>query len=258
MPKTIIDHAFILAAGKGTRLRPYTDNCPKPLVPAGGQPIIDHVLDRLEDAKISHVTVNLHYMADMLEAHLKRRGHPALTFSRESELLETGGGVKKALNTMGGGPFFVVSGDSFWIDRPGQKALKRMAAAWDPEKMDLLLMMQPLSKMILTEGRGDYDVLPDGRAVRSKSKSGACMWTSVRLCTPELFEDTPDDHFSFLELMDRAESRGRLYGLIHDGDWHHISTPDDLERVNEHLKKEKKESPRSHEAHEENTKKISS
>jgi MurNAc alpha-1-phosphate uridylyltransferase len=237
LPRTVIDHAFILAAGKGTRLRPYTDNCPKPLVPAGGQPIIDHVLDRLEEGGVTHVTVNLHYMADMLEAHLRRRGHPAVTFSREAELLETGGGVRNALDTMGAGPFFVVSGDSFWIDDPGRRALARLAAFWDPGKMDLLLLMQPLSRMILTEGRGDYDILPDGRAVRSRDKTGACMWTSVRLCAPSLFDGTPETPFSFLELMDRAESRGRLYGLVHEGDWHHISTPADLERVNAAMKR---------------------
>ena len=103
--------------------------------------------------------------------------------------------------------------------------------------MDLLLMMQPLSRMTLTEGRGDYDVMPDGRAVRSRTQSGSGMWTSVRLCTAELFDDTPDGPFSFLELMDRAESRGRLYGLIHEGEWHHISTPADLERVNAAMKR---------------------
>lgn len=228
----MIDHAFILAAGKGTRLRPYTDTCPKPLVPVGGQPIIDHVLDRLEEGGVKHVAVNLHYMADMLESHLRRRGHPSIEFSHEAQLLETGGGMKKALPLLGKGPFFTVSGDSLWTDDPGSSALSRMEKMWDPTKMDLLLLLQPLSRMLLTEGRGDYDVLPDGRAVRSREKSGATMWTSVRLCAPSLFDNTPDGPFSFLELMDRAESRRRLYGLIHQGDWHHISTPADLERVN--------------------------
>jgi MurNAc alpha-1-phosphate uridylyltransferase len=226
------DHAFILAAGMGTRLRPYTDNCPKPMVEIGGRPIIDQVLDRLQEAGVTDVTVNLHYMAGMMETHLRQRSAPRLTFSHETALLDTGGGVKNALGTMGRNPFFITAGDSVWTDGPPGAALDRMVAAWDPAKMDMLLLLQPLTHMTLTEGRGDYDVLPDGRAVRSRDKSGVAMWTSVRLCKPSLFDDTPDGPFSFLTLMDRAEAQGKLYALMHDGDWHHISTPSDLERVN--------------------------
>ncbi len=230
------DHAFILAAGKGTRLRPYTDTMPKPMVAVDGQALIDHALDHLAGAGVRHVTINTHYMADKLENHLSQRlAPPTLMFSREETLLDTGGGIKKALSTMGDRPFFAVSGDGFWTDSSEDTALSRLCRAWDEETMDILLLLQPLSRMVLTRGVGDYDLTPDGRAIRSLDKKGAYMWTSIRLCRPGIFNDTPDDAFSFLELMDRAQSQGRLYGLVHDADWHHISTPEDLDRVAESL-----------------------
>lgn len=227
------DRAFILAAGLGTRLRPYTDTLPKPLVPAAGRPIIDHVIDRLVEGGIKKIVVNLHYKADLLRAHLETRQDAEILFSHEEKLMNTGGGIKKALPLLGDDPFFVVSGDSFWTDDPGASALRRMAAAWDGQKMDLLLMVQPLSRMTLTQGRGDYDMDPASHALtRAQDKGGAFMWTSVRMCAPALFENTPEEPFSFLELMDRSQARARLCGLEHKGEWHHISTPEDLERVN--------------------------
>ena len=241
--KTVPDHAFILAAGKGTRLKPYTDTCPKPLVKAGGTPLIDHALDHLERAGIRHVVVNLHYMAALLAEHLSTRPTPDIQLSYEKTLLDTGGGIKNALPLLGDAPFYVVSGDSLWTDNNapgGQTALARMAKMWDPERMDLLLLLQPLSRMTLTPGLGDYNLESNGQARRAADKSGAYMWTSIRLCKPELFNHTPDGPFSFLELMDRAERQGRLYGLVHDSDWHHISTAVDLDRVNEALKHRKR------------------
>ena len=154
------DHAFILAAGKGTRLRPYTDSAPKPMVAVGGRTLIDRTLDKLEEAGVTHVTVNLHYMADILEAHLAKRGSPAITLSHEPDLLDTGGGVKKALRTLGEKPFYVIAGDNLWTDGPSGNALLRLAAAWDDARMDILTLMQPLSGMVLTQGLGDYDLRP--------------------------------------------------------------------------------------------------
>ncbi|MCB9990284.1 MAG: nucleotidyltransferase family protein [Rhodospirillales bacterium] len=230
------NQAIILAAGKGTRLKPYTDTCPKPLVEIAGKPIIDHALDNLAAAGIQKTAVNLHYMGDMLETHLSQRARPQMLFSREQTLLDTGGGLKKAMRLLDDGPFFAVSGDSFWTDTPGQPgALERMAAAWDGDKMDLLLLLQPLSAMSLTPGLGDYDIAPDGRGLRSAAKTGTHMWTSIRLCSPALFDNTPDTPFSFLDLMDRAEKQGRLYTLGHKGAWHHITTADDVGRLNDTL-----------------------
>lgn len=226
------ERAFILAAGMGARLRPYTDKCPKPMVPVNGKPIIDYALDKLLVVNIDNVTVNLHYLGDVLEEHLSSRVRPAITLSREESLLDTGGGMKKALSTMGGKPFYALNGDALWTDGP-QPALARLATVWDSRRMDLLLLLQPVGRMVLTRGVGDYDIMPDGRAVRSKDKTGTHMWTSLRICHPRLFENTPDEPFSFLELMDKAEAAGRLYALEHDADWHHINTPEELESVEE-------------------------
>lgn len=233
------DHAFILAAGKGTRLRPYTDSMPKPLVEVGGRSLIERILDRLKDAGVSRVTVNLHYMADMLEERLSQRTDMEIFFSREDSLLDTGGGIKKALHTLGDKPFYVIAGDSLWTDGPSGSALLRLAENWDDERMDILTFLQPVSAMALTQGVGDFDRADDGRTIRRPDKSGAYMWTNIRINHPRIFENVPDGPFSFLSLMDEAECRGRFYSLIHDGDWHHISTPGDLERVNEAFRREK-------------------
>jgi MurNAc alpha-1-phosphate uridylyltransferase len=233
------EHAFILAAGMGKRLRPYTDNCPKPLVKAAGKPLIDYALDHIQAAGIGKVTVNLHYMADMLAAHLAPRKHPLITISYEDTLMDTGGGIKRALPQIGTEPFVVVSGDSLWTNGP-VPALDRMIDKWDPDKMDILLLLQPVSRMTMTRGIGDYDIAHDGKAIRRPDKSGFYMWTSVRICAPQLFENTPDGPFSFLKLMDRAEKEGRVYAVIHDADWHHITTSDDLDRVNAVLTNQKR------------------
>jgi MurNAc alpha-1-phosphate uridylyltransferase len=237
------DKAFILAAGYGKRLRPYTDHCPKPLVPLAGQPIIGHVLDRLREAGVRQVTVNLHYMGDMLADYLRQRKDMEIVLSFETELMETGGGVKQALPTQGDEPFYVVSGDSTWDNGASGIALHRLADKWKGSHMDLLLMMQPLDRMELTPGVGDYDVRKDGRAVRSLEKTGVYMWSSVRVCSARLFDNTPDGPFSFLMLMDRAQGSDRLYGHVHDGEWYHITTPEDLDRVNEALAHSSSPSP---------------
>lgn len=227
--------AFILAAGLGTRLRPYTDHCPKPMVRIAGRSIIDRALDRLEAAGVREVCVNLHYMADVLEAHLRARTGPKIRFFPEPALLNTGGGVKKALDFMQNAPFYILNGDALWTDGPSGPALLRLAEAFDPARMDLLLLLQPVESMVLTQGVGDYDLdaagAPFGKALRRTDQRGSCMFTGIRVVHPRLFENTPEGPFSFLTLMDRAQEAGRLFGLIHDGDWHHISTPGDLERV---------------------------
>jgi MurNAc alpha-1-phosphate uridylyltransferase len=229
--------AFILAAGMGTRLRPMTDNCPKPLVKVNGKPIIDYVLDDLIAAGVRDVVVNTHYLAGLMESHLAARGDDIIIhISREDELLETGGGLKKGLHFMKGEPFYVVSGDSFW-ENGTQPALQRLAEAWNEDEMDMLLMLQPVGKMTLTGGVGDYDFVEDGKITRSLDQTGDYMWTSVRICKPEIFDGTPDGAFSFLQVMDAVEATGRLHGMVHDGEWHHISTPDDLAKTDEYFKK---------------------
>lgn len=234
------DKAFILAAGLGTRMRPLTDERPKPMVEVAGRALIDYALDHLAEAGISDVTVNLHHKAEMLQQYLQQKSFVQFHFSFEEELLDTGGGIKKAIQHFDAAPFYVVSGDALWSDGPGGSALKRLAAAWDPAKMDILILLQDVRSMKLTKGIGDYHLEEDGRAVRSYERQGTHMFTSIRLNAPKIFDMAPEGAFSYLDLMDAAQKRGRLFGLEHDGDWHHISTPADLAAVNAALDKQKK------------------
>lgn len=228
--------AFILAAGKGTRLRPHTDTMPKPMVPVGGVPIIGRTLQKLDEAGVSDVMINLHHLPDVLETYLQKIQRPHIHYSHEDALLDTGGGVQKILPFFEGQDFFMINGDALWIEGPGGPALDRLAAAWDPEAMDILLLLQPTGEMTLTGGVGDYDIAPDGRATRRPDKGGSHMFAGLRITTPRIFDRTIGEAYSFLALMDRTEAAGRLYGLVHDGEWHHISTPDDLARVDAHLR----------------------
>lgn len=227
----IPEKAFILAAGFGKRLRPYTDELPKPMVKIHGQTMIDQALDKLGNVGVKQCVVNTHYKAEILHEHLSARQNPEIILSHEPEILDTGGGIKAAMKHFDA-PFFVLSGDSVWEDTPGQNTLQTLARHWNPEKMDILILLQPVQSMSLKHGVGDYDLDADGRAVRSADKTGAYMFTSIRINAAQIFETAPEQPFSYLELLDRAEKAGRLYGLVHEGMWHHISTPEDLEAVN--------------------------
>lgn len=234
----MIDKAFILAAGLGTRMRPLTDSTPKPLLEVAGRTLIDHALDKLEKAGVNDVTVNLHYLGGQIRTHLGKRKSPALHFSEEPQLLDTGGGIQKTLPHFGDDPFYVISGDSLWQDAPGTDTLKSLAAAWDPAKMDIMILLQDIRTMRLTEGVGDYHLEPDGRAVRAYDRRGTHMFTSIRINAPRIFTSKPENlPFSYLDLLDQAQKRGRLFGLEHRGQWHHLSTPADIAAVNEHFAK---------------------
>lgn len=241
----IIDKAFILAAGEGTRLRPYTLERPKPLIEIAGKSLIDSAIDHLAQIGIKDITVNTHYMADMLENHLAARPKdegrqmPRLRISREAERLETGGGIKNALKNFNDEPFFCVSSDWLWTNNVAN-ILQKIATMWDSDKMDLLLYLQPVANMTLTSASGDYHIAEDGRLTRALDRRGEHMWTSVRIMHPRIFEDSPEGAFSLLPQIDRAQEQGRLYGMTADTYWHHISTAADLEAVraafkNKHL-----------------------
>lgn len=231
----IPESAFILAAGLGTRLKPYTDTMPKPMVPVNGQPIIGHILDSLVRAGVKTATVNLHHKAEILRDYLKTRTDIVIKESYEETLLETGGGTKKALPMIGGKPFYMINGDAFCLDGPSGPALLSLAKNFDEETMDILLLLEPVERMILTQGVGDYDVSADKRPIRRKDRQGKYMFAGIRICHPRIFENLPEGAYPFLPLMDKAELEGRLFAHIHDGDWHHISTPEDLNRVNQAL-----------------------
>lgn len=246
----IIEHAFITAAGWGKRMLPLTEDRPKPMVEAAGQPIIGHVLDRLVAARVKHIVVNLFYKPEMLQHFLQQyeAAHPGLTIVtvKEETLLDTGGGIRNGLDTLPDGPFYIVSGDSFWEDSGAVPALAQLAREWDGDKMDMLLLLQPLKDMYPTAGTGDYHMDEAGKLKRAGDKSGAYAWTSVRIIkNKRLFDGTPEGPFSFLDLMDAAQSAGKLYGRILNGQWHHLTSPGDVRAVNAYFA-DRKDSGESH------------
>ena len=218
--------AFVLAAGLGTRMRPLTDRLPKPLVPVGGRALIDHVLDRIAAAGIARAVVNVHYMADAIESHLASRKKPAITISDErAQLLDTGGGVRKALPLLGDKPFLVHNSDSIWLET-GPSNIARLAAAFDPERMDTLLLLAPVATSLGYDGRGDFDLAPDQRLSRVvKGDRAAYVFTGISIVHPRLLQNTPDGPFSLNLVWDRAIADGRMCGIPLDGTWMHVGDP---------------------------------
>lgn len=219
---------MVLAAGLGTRMRPLSESRPKPLVPVAGKALIDHVLDGLAAAGVSRAVVNVHYLADIIEAHLKERsGTPEITISDErGALLDTGGGVRQALPLLGGGPFFIHNSDALWREN-GASALNAMAALWDPSAMDALLLLAERETSLGYPGKGDFFLDDDGRlARRGDAPLAPLVFAGVSLCDARLFEDAPGGAFSLNVLWDRALQAGRLYGATLAGEWMHIGTPD--------------------------------
>jgi MurNAc alpha-1-phosphate uridylyltransferase len=219
--------AFVLAAGLGTRMRPYNGAIPKPLVAVGGKPLIDYVLDRLAAAGVERAVVNVHHLADALERHLASRDKPQIVISDErGTLLGTGGGIAKALPQLGAAPFFLVNSDTLWLD--GVKPnLARLAAAFDAGEMDALLLLAPSAGSIGYEGSGDYTMLPDGRLRRRAEREVApFIYAGAAILSPALFADAPAGAFALTLLFDRAGARGRLFGLRLEGVWMHVGTPE--------------------------------
>ena len=223
--------AMVLAAGFGERMRPITLKIPKPLVELAGRPLLDHVLDRLAGAGVETAAVNVHYLADQIEDRLSRRdsARPKLVVSDERDLLlDTGGGARKALPMLGAGPFFVHNADTVWSEG-ATPALERMLRLWDPDTMECLLLLAPLSSSIGYWGKGDFSMAQDGRlARRGERQIVPFAFAGVSLCDERLFAESPEGPFSLNLLWDRALARGRLFGVRLDGRWMHIGTPDAL------------------------------
>lgn len=215
--------AMVLAAGLGLRMRPLTLDRPKPLIELAGRTLLDRVLDALAAAGIEEAVVNSHYLGAMIAARVARRTRPRITLSPEETLLDTGGGVARALPRLGKGPFFVINADIAWDDGP-RPALVRLATAWRDTTMDALLLVQPASRAVGYDGPGDFD-LADGKLVRRSGDRAAFVFTGVQLLHPRLFAQAPAGAFSLNLLYDRAATAGRLCGLVHDGAWYHIGTP---------------------------------
>jgi MurNAc alpha-1-phosphate uridylyltransferase len=221
--------AFVLGAGKGERMRPLTSAIPKPLVPLGGKPLIDHVLDRLAAAGITRAVVNVHYLADRLEKHLAHRTTPEIIISDErSELLDTGGGAVRALPKLGPGSFVIHNSDSVWIEGLGSN-LDSLLEAWDEKTMDSLMLVAPLAASIGYDGLGDFQMDPIGRLTRqSGAKMAPFVFAGASIAHRRLFDDAPQGPFSLNRLWDESIAKGRLYGLRLEGIWMHVGTPQAL------------------------------
>jgi MurNAc alpha-1-phosphate uridylyltransferase len=235
-PKTIT-RAMILAAGKGVRMRPLTNDRPKALVEVGGRALIDHALDRLVAVGVKHVVVNVHYYADRLVDHLKRRRDIDLVISDETkEILDTGGGIKKALHHFGNEPFFTHNCDTLWVSGL-TNALQRMLTAWEPVSMDCLMLLAATVSSLGYDGRGDFEMADNGLLKRREEQRVApFVWTGVQIIHPRLFEGSPEGAFSTNMLWDRAIEAERLYGIRLDGTWMHVGTPEGLGEAESFLK----------------------
>lgn len=227
--------AFILAAGMGTRLRPYTDTMPKPMVAINGISIIRRAIEKLQQAGVCEIVINLHYLADVLKDHLADICSPNIILSYEDALLNTGGGVQKQISRFEGKPFYIINGDALWDDGT-PTALERLANKWDGNTMDILLLLEPEEKMI-SGFVGDYDCDVMGHAIRNTNKEGTYMFAGIRIAHPRIFDGLQEGSLSFLSLMDKAQQDKRLFGVVHNDAWYHISTPEDLEAVDALYKK---------------------
>jgi MurNAc alpha-1-phosphate uridylyltransferase len=223
MPET----AMVLAAGLGKRMRPITDTIPKPLVRVFGKALLDYGLDALVTARVKKTVVNTHYLGEQIEAHLANRSSPEIILSDErDQLLDSGGGVKKALDHFGNEPFYLLNADSFWLEgiKPN---LELLANTFDESKMDIILLLSGYTNAIGYNGSGDFEMASDGRLERrTEKKMSPFAYAGAAIFHPRIFTDTPDGPFSLNLLFDRAIESGRLYGARMEGLWLHVGTPD--------------------------------
>ena len=224
---SVPDTAFVLAAGLGKRMRPLTAARPKPLVEVAGQSLIDHVLDRLRAAGVGKIVVNAHYLADALEAHLKARANDldVVISDERKQLMETGGGLVRALPMIDADPFLVVNSDNYWLDGPAD-TLHLLASLWRDEDMDALLLLVPQARAGNHGGQGDFHMKADGRlARREKGKVAPFVFTGIQMVSKRLLRDAPDGPFSTNILWDRAIAEGRCFGAVHQGLWFDVGNP---------------------------------
>ena len=227
VPSEVPHTAMVMAAGLGKRMRPLTATRPKPLVEVAGKALLDHVLERLRASGVKKVIVNVHYLADALEAHLKSRDHglEIVVSDERSLLLETGGGLVKAAPMIDSDPFIAINSDNLWVDGPAD-ALKLLASHWDDEKMDALLLLVPLARAENHTGMGDFHMDRNGRLRRrERSHVAPFVFTGVQMVSKRLLRDAPEGPFSTNILWNRAIEEGRCFGAVHHGLWFDVGTP---------------------------------
>lgn len=220
--------AMVMAAGIGKRMRPLTATRPKPLVEVRGKALLDHAFDRLRAAGVERAVVNVHYLADALEAHLRHRvrGIEVVVSDERAQLMETGGGLAQALPLLGDEPFLVVNSDNLWLDGPTD-AIRQLAARWDDATMDALLLLVPYARAHNHGGLGDFHLAADGR-IPGRRKAGRVapfVFTGVQIVSPRLIRDYPAGPFSTNLFWDRAIASGRAFGLVHQGLWSEVNVP---------------------------------
>jgi N-acetyl-alpha-D-muramate 1-phosphate uridylyltransferase len=229
--KAPITQAMVLAAGLGTRLRPITDTMPKPLVPVAGKQMIDYGLDALADAGVTRAAVNVHHFADRMEAHLAAYPRLDILISDErAQLMNSGGGLKKGLALLSPGVVFVMNADLFWIGETPENPtnLERLAGFFDPETMDMALLCVPLERTTGHNGKKDFQLDPDGRLSRYVDGDNPVVYAGAIVMQSSLLDDAPDDAFNLNIYFDRAIEKGRLFGIVMDGEWITVGTPDAL------------------------------
>lgn len=231
--------AFVLAAGLGTRMRPLTDAVPKPLVKLRGHTLIDHVLDRIATAGVKKAVVNVHYLPDQIERQLSGRSEPKIIISDERDaLLDTGGGLRRALPLLGPEPFLVHNSDSVWVEGIGTN-LGRLIQAWDEDRMDCLMLLALASTSLGYEGPGDFLLSSDGLVTRREpGRMTPFVFTGVSITHPRLLDGAPDGRFSLNLLWDRAIEQGRVSGIRLEGLWMHVGTPEALEEAEKWIERE--------------------
>jgi len=235
-----LDTAMVLCAGLGRRMAPANATLPKPLIELRGKALIDHVLDRLAESGIERAVVNVHHKAELIEQHLQARRTPAIEISNErASLLDTGGGVKKALPRLGSGPFLIHNADSVWIEGVGAN-LAQLADAWDGARMDCLLLLALASTSHGYQGRGDFALESDGKIRRRKVEQEIVpfAFTGVSIAHPRLFDGSPDGPFSLNVVWSRAIAAGRAFGVRMEGVWMHVGTPDALTEAEQYLSRD--------------------
>ena len=222
-----VTRAMIMGAGLGTRMRPLTDDRPKPMVTVAGRTLIDHSIDRLIAAGVTRIVVNVHYKADVLKAHLDKRRDVEIVYSDETErLLDTGGGVVKAMPHFGGEPFFVINSDSIWVEGT-TPALPAMQTLWDADRMDALLLLADMETAMGYDGEGDFVLQGVGAVARARGSSEEpYAYPGVQIVHPRLFDGAPQGAFSTNIVWDRAIAARKLRGIVLDGVWIHVGTPD--------------------------------